>query len=135
MKQKRVYTYGVYDLLHVGHIRSLKQAKKQGDYLIVGIFTDEVVESFKRRPVIDQALRHQTIEELGIADMVVYQQELEPNKNIENYNVDIVAKGPGAGFENMKFRCKKVLLNYCDLISTSQIIKKIKNNKNDYNLE
>lgn len=51
---KVVYTYGVWDLLHVGHLRLLQEAKDLGNRLIVGVFTDEVVTSFKRTPIIPQ---------------------------------------------------------------------------------
>ena len=52
-----VYTYGVFDLLHVGHVQLLREAKALGDKLIVGVFTDAVAEGFKRRPIIVQEQR------------------------------------------------------------------------------
>jgi len=129
----KVYTYGVFDLLHIGHIKSLKQAKKHGEFLIVGVFTDKVAKSFKRKPIINEKIRKMTIEELGIADLVVYQREKSPIKNIESYKIDVVAKGKGAGFEYMsEFPCKKVNLKYCDLISTSYIIRKIRRRIRSY---
>lgn len=128
-KQKVVYTYGVFDLLHIGHIKSLKQAKELGDFLIVGVFKDSVAGEFKRQPIWNQNLRKKTIEELGIADLVVYQGKLKPDeKYLKEFDVSIIAKGPGASFENMEFsnKIKKVMLEYCGLTSTSDIIKKIK---------
>ena len=41
---KTVYTYGAFDLFHSGHVQLLKEAKALGDFLIVGVFTDDVVE-------------------------------------------------------------------------------------------
>jgi glycerol-3-phosphate cytidylyltransferase len=123
-----VYTYGVFDLLHWGHIELLKEAKKLGDYLIVGIFTDEVATSFKRKPVLSEKTRLKTIESLGLADLVIYQKELNPQSIINKYKIDIVAKGNGAGFEEAEFKnCQKMLLDYHNGISTTEIIKKIQN--------
>lgn len=120
-----VYTYGVFDLLHAGHIRSIKKAKSLGDKLIVGVFTDKVAESFKRKPIIPEEQRKEMLESLKDVDMVIYQCELSPETNIKYIEADIVAKGPGAGFEDMDLP-NKVLLDYNDINSTTKIIEKIR---------
>jgi len=120
-----IYTYGVFDLLHYGHIRSLKQAKKLGDKLIVGVFTDEVAESFKRKPVLTSQERMAVLYELGYN--VVLQEELDPINTALKYGADMIAKGAGAGFENIKTdKIKLKLLDYTDGISTSEIISRLK---------
>jgi len=124
LRRNKVYTYGVFDLLHYGHIRSLKQAKKLGKHLTVGVFTDEVVERFKRKPILTQEERMANIKELGIADKVVLQKTFIPRDR-----KGIICKGEGAGWttEPMKFKkAKSVLLKYTKGISTSEIIKRIK---------
>ena len=47
MKRKVVFVTGVYDLFHYGHVRFLKEAKKFGDFLLVGVHTDEAVNKYK----------------------------------------------------------------------------------------
>jgi choline-phosphate cytidylyltransferase len=124
---KIVYTYGVFDLLHIGHIKSLQQARLLGDKLVVGVFTDEVAESFKRKPAIPELLRMLTIQELGIADLVIFQNTLSPEPNAIGEGAHIIAKGPGAGFEDMHFGNQdKVLLEYSPLASTTKIIDWVK---------
>ena len=132
MKRNRVYTYGVYDLLHYGHIRMLKQAKALGKFLIVGIYTDKVAESFKRKPIMTQRERFKNIDELGLADLIVYQNTFSPQKNADKHKADIVAKGQGAGWERGKpieLSCKTKFLKYTRGISTSGLIKRVYDNK------
>ena len=59
-----VFTYGVFDLLHYGHLIAIKEAKKLGDTLIIGVFSDEIAKSFKRQPIMTQEERMRNIEEL-----------------------------------------------------------------------
>ena len=52
-KKIRVFTSGSFDLFHIGHLNLIKNAKRRCDYLIVGVNTDELVESYKnKRPIV-----------------------------------------------------------------------------------
>lgn len=135
--KKIVYTYGVFDLFHGGHIDLLKEAKALGDKLIVGLFTDEVAENFKRKPIMNLEQRIKIVRHIVYVDEVIIQDELRPDKNILRIKPHILAKGPGAGWNEgddeipgaaaaKKVGCKIVKLNYHQGISTSDIIKKIK---------
>src|SRR3989344_8865671 len=136
-KEMIVYTYGVFDLFHRGHIELLRDAKALGDKLMVGLFTDEIVKKFKREPIIPLDHRIPMLEHCVFVDKVVIQDELQPDKNIRTHKPHILAKGPGAGWmegsteipgaKTMKeIGGKVVVLEYHEGISTSQIIKKIK---------
>lgn len=136
-EKKVVYTYGVFDLFHSGHVELLREAKKLGDRLVVGLFTDEVATGFKRMPVIDFVNRKKVLESCVFTDEVISQDELLPDKNILQIKPHILAKGPGAGWDEQGEKIpgedtiksiggKVVRLAYHDGISTSEIIKKIK---------
>jgi rfaE bifunctional protein nucleotidyltransferase chain/domain len=134
--KKVVYTYGVFDLLHMGHVQLLQEAKALGGKLIVGIFTDEVAEGFKRKPIIAEDQRRDLVAQLKFVDQVLSQDELAPDKNLRELKPDILAKGPGANWEQgqtppgseamNELGGEVVFLNYHDGISTSDIIKKCK---------
>lgn len=72
------YTTGVFDMFHVGHLNILQRAKKQCDYLIVGVSTDELVEREKgHAPIVSYDNRKRIIEAIRYVDKVVPQE----NKN------------------------------------------------------
>ncbi|MHB8483457.1 MAG: adenylyltransferase/cytidyltransferase family protein [Nitrospiria bacterium] len=130
---KKVLTFGVFDMLHVGHIELLKEAKALGDYLVVGVYTDEVAESFKRKPIISFAERIRMISELKIVDEVVPLITMSPELLISALGIRIVAKGPGAGWGedtvNLVPTFKgalSCLLPYHPGTSTSDIIRRCK---------
>ncbi len=130
-----VYTYGVFDLFHVGHLQLLKEAKKLGDKLIVGIYTDEVATKFKRKPIIPQAHRAAVVGNIGFVDEVIFQDEFQPNKNLLKIKPHKLVKGPGAGWEKGKnppgaevvkaWGGIAKVLDYHDVTSTSKIIEHI----------
>ena len=136
LKEIIVYTYGAFDLLHVGHLQLLQEAKALGDKLIVGVFTDEVVEAFKRKPIIPQNQRMEMLKALRFVDEVVSQEELAPDTNLKKYKPDVLAKGPGASWEPGKeapgtvtmkeLGGELVFLNYHEGASTSDIIARCK---------
>jgi rfaE bifunctional protein nucleotidyltransferase chain/domain len=138
MKQKQtmVYTYGVFDLFHRGHLELLRDAKALGGKLIVGIFTDEIARSFKREPIIKYEDRAAVVAGCKYVDQVIKQRTLAPDIILRLLKPDILAKGPGAGWEKngvvpgkktmSEIGGKVVKLNYHNGISTSQIIDKVK---------
>jgi len=125
--KKICYTYGVFDLLHYGHLKALKKAQKLGDSLVIGVFSDRVATSFKRTPVMTQNERLNAIRELGWGKVRLLNYLVPCEKDLRG--IDIVAKAEGAGWSKYdipKFqRAKSVLLPYTKGISTSELIKRI----------
>lgn len=69
------YTTGVFDMFHIGHLNILKRAKEQCDYLIVGVSTDELVQSYKNKlPIVPYVERVAIVEAIKYVDKVVPQQ-------------------------------------------------------------
>lgn len=73
MSKKTIgYTTGVYDMFHIGHLHLLKKAKNHCDYLIVGVSSDELVESYKNKtPIIPVEHRLEIVSSLKFVDEVV----------------------------------------------------------------
>ena len=93
--KKIVFTNGVFDLLHKGHIYSLSQAATQGDVLIIGLNADSSVKRLKgnRRPVNDQDARALLLASLIMVDAVIIFEEDTPLKLITSILPDVLVKG------------------------------------------
>ena len=87
------YTTGVYDLFHIGHLNLLRNAKKNCDYLIVGLTTDELVQYKGKSPVIPLEERMAIVEAIKYVDEVVIQDDLDKVKAWEKYHYDILFVG------------------------------------------
>lgn len=126
-----VFASIVGDLFHIGHLNFLRQAKALGDYLIVGVLTDRVAESYKRTPIISEEQRMAIIEQIRYVDEVFLQDTLEPDSNFLECRVDIIVCGddwlydfPGA--EYMRSIGKKAInVPYYPHQSTTKVIKRI----------
>lgn len=93
-KYKVGYTTGVFDLFHIGHLNIIRRAKERCDYLIVGVSTDELCQSYKnKKPVIPFEDRIQIIEALKYVDKVVPQTSLDKVEAWENLKFDAVFHG------------------------------------------
>lgn len=69
--EKAGYAFVVCDLLHIGHLKLFQGCKKYCDFLIVGVYTDELTISYKRKPIIPFEERIELVKALRIVDMVV----------------------------------------------------------------
>jgi D-glycero-beta-D-manno-heptose 1-phosphate adenylyltransferase len=94
-RKKIVFTNGVFDILHYGHIDYLTKAKKLGDILIIGLNTDLSVKKFKGkdRPIQNQKDRARILEALKPVDYVVLFSEETPDKLIKLVRPDVLVKG------------------------------------------
>jgi len=93
-KYKIGYTTGVYDMFHVGHLNILKRAKEQCDYLIVGVSTDELVESYKNKtPVIPFEDRIAIVESIKYVDEAVPQVSMDKFDAWEKYKYNVIFHG------------------------------------------
>lgn len=90
-----VFTNGCFDLLHVGHVRSLEQARRQGDRLLVALNTDASVRRQKGdgRPVVPAQRRAEVVAALECVDWVVLFAEDTPLSLIRSLRPDVLAKG------------------------------------------
>tara|TARA_Y100001970_G_scaffold281453_1_gene392273 strand:+ start:2135 stop:2617 length:483 start_codon:yes stop_codon:yes gene_type:complete len=128
-----VYTYGVWDLFHPGHIRLLKRAKNLGDFLIVGTVADSPVKELKGdlRPVQTQLDRATIIGSLRFVDAVILQPQYDPSEIINDLSrLDILTKGDDwdyiPGTEAIEEKGGKlVLLGYSEGFSTTDLVNKI----------
>ena len=127
------YTYGVYDLFHVGHINLFKRIKEKCDNLIVGVHNDEQVMTYKRRPIISYNDRLEIIKSCKYVDAVYENADLiTTDKILYKLNADYVF----AGKENEQYikkyyqvsDNKLILLDRTSHICTSDIIKNIVKN-------
>ena len=127
-KVKTVYAYVVGDLLHIGHLKALQQAKALGDELIVGVLTDDAVEAYKRTPVIPFEERIELIASLKCVDVAMPQYDVDPTEILKGLEVDIVVHGDdwGEDFPGAKYMKnigkKSVRTSYYPNQSTTKII-------------
>jgi D-beta-D-heptose 7-phosphate kinase/D-beta-D-heptose 1-phosphate adenosyltransferase len=93
--QRLVFTNGCFDILHIGHIRLLEEARRKGDRLIVGLNTDDSVRRLKGplRPIVPERERAQVLAALSAVDAVVLFGESTPLQLIEAIRPDVLVKG------------------------------------------
>jgi len=132
--KKIVFTNGVFDLLHKGHIFSLSQAAKEGDVLIIGLNSDNSVKRLKGegRPINDQDARALLLAALTMIDAVVVFEEDTPLNLITSILPDVLVKGGDytideiAGAKEVIENGGKVVINpILDGFSTTAIINAI----------
>ncbi len=129
-----VFTNGCFDLLHVGHVRYLEQAKSLGDILVVGINSDRSVSSLKgpNRPILPEDERAEILSGLGCVNYVTVFDEADPFVLISLLKPQILVKGGDWTRETTVGRevveqegGKVVILPFVEGSSTSNIIETV----------
>ncbi len=126
----RVITFGTYDVLHVGHLRLLQRARSLGDYLIVGISTDELNLSKKsRQPVYSLPERLEIVAALRMVDAVFAEESLEKKRDyLIEHRADILVMGNDwqGRFDQFSDICRVVYLPRTPAVSTTETIERIR---------
>lgn len=132
--KKIVTTNGAFDILHLGHVRYLEQAKKLGDVLIVGVNTDKSVKQYKseKRPINDEKSRIGVLAALESVDYAFLFNENDPRKWLEKIKPNIHVKAGDYKINQIiekdvveRNNGKVVLIPMVKGYSTTGIIKKI----------
>ena len=131
---KIVFTNGVFDILHPGHVRYLQEARREGDALIVGVNSDRSVRAIKGpgRPINPEHERAELVAALSAVNAVVIFDEDDPQQIISRLQPDVLAKGADWAADRIIGRDtvlarggRLVRIPLANGYSTSDIIKKI----------
>ncbi|EOY1445930.1 adenylyltransferase/cytidyltransferase family protein [Escherichia albertii] len=127
---KKIITFGTFDVFHVGHVNILERAASLGDYLIVGVSSDELNYSKKQRyPIYPQKDRIKIISSLKFVNEVFIEESLDKKlEYIKTYNADILVMGDDwvGRFDWVKSDCEVIYLPRTPSISTTEIIEVVK---------
>ncbi|HDR7351395.1 glycerol-3-phosphate cytidylyltransferase [Bacillus sp. RA(2023)] len=121
---RRVLTYGTFDLLHYGHINLVRRAKDLGDYLIVGLSTDEFNALKGKESYFKFEERKMLLESIRYVDLVISENTWEQKiEDIIKYEIDVFVMGDDweGKFDFLKEYCEVVYLPRTEDISTTQI--------------
>lgn len=121
---KKVITYGTFDLLHWGHINLLKRAKEYGDYLIVGLSTDEFNEEKGKKAYYSYENRKFILESIQYVDLVIPEKSWDQKiKDVIEHNVDVFVMGDDwkGRFDFLKDYCEVIYLPRTVGVSSTKI--------------
>lgn len=123
-----IYTAGVWDMLHTGHLNVLEKSRALGDLLVVGVVSDDGVEAYKhRRPIQDQETRRQVVESMACVTMAVIQPTTDPSPILEAICPHVMTHGSDwselkQGQETVeRLGIEWVLIPYTPDVSTTRI--------------
>ncbi|MCK5294324.1 MAG: adenylyltransferase/cytidyltransferase family protein [Arcobacteraceae bacterium] len=121
-KYKIVYTTGAFDPFHYGHLNILRKAKELGEYVIVGVSTDNLIKTAKGRDVF-MSLEHRMdiLSELKCVDKVIPQIDKNKQRIVHEYNVDAILVGSDWKGKYPKISCDLVYVDYTESINSTII--------------
>lgn len=122
---KKVITYGSFDLFHEGHLRLLERAKQLGDYLIVGVTTEQYDESRGKLNIINPLNeRIENVRRTGLADEIIVEDHVgQKVEDVQKYGIDVFTVGSDwiGAFDYLKEYCEVVYLERTKNISSTQM--------------
>lgn len=130
-----VFTNGCFDILHVGHLHTLKESIQLGDKLIVGLNSDASVSRLKgkERPIVNQLDRSEMLAALEMVDAVIIFEDNTPEELIQMIKPDVLCKGGDWSIENIvggdfvkSYGGQVVSIPFVQGYSSSSLINKIK---------
>ena len=133
--KKLVFTNGVFDILHVGHVRYLEQARELGDALVVAINSDRTVRELKGdgRPLMNKGERAEILAALRAVDYVTIFDDVSPRSLIARLLPDVLVKGGDYALDEIHGReeveaagGRVVSLPFVEGVSSSAIIEQMK---------
>ena len=131
---KKVITYGTFDMLHKGHINLLRRAKEMGDYLIVGVTSENYDRERGKLNVHDPLLKRvEAVRNTGFVDEIIIEEYVgQKIDDIQKYDIDIFAIGSDwtGKFDYLKEFCDVVYLPRTKGISSTQLRNEIQNIRN-----
>jgi glycerol-3-phosphate cytidylyltransferase len=129
--KRKIITYGTFDLLHFGHVNLLQRAKELGDYLIVGLSTDEFNKVKGKKSYYSYFERKHILEAIRFVDLVIPEENWEQKtKDVIKYNVDTFVIGDDwkGKFDFLSEFCKVIYLPRTPGISSTLIKEHINRN-------
>ncbi len=127
--KKLVFTNGCFDLIHIGHIRCLREAKKLGNVLIIGLNSDLSVMGLKPlRPIIPENQRAEVLSSLEMVDYVVIFNEDTPYELIKAIKPDVLVKGGDWKKQDIvgsDLAAEVYSLPFIEGVSTTSLVEKI----------
>ena len=132
---KVVATNGCFDILHIGHVRSLQKAKTMGDVLVIGINSDSSVKKLKGedRPIVNENERAEILAGLSCVDFVTIFNETTAEKFLEVLKPDIYVKGQEYNLDNLpeaqvvkKYGGKTIQIPMIPGVSTTKLVERLK---------
>ena len=123
---KKIITFGTFDVFHAGHVKILERARSLGDFLIVGVSSDELNKQKKNRyPIYNQADRLHIVESLRCVDSVFVEESLEMKEQyIRMFDADVLVMGDDwkGKFDHFSDICDVHYFERTPSISTTEII-------------
>jgi len=137
---KIIYVIGVFDLFHTGHVELLRRSKELGDKLIVAINGDDMVTLYKRKPYLCEEDRLAVVKACRYVDDAFIIKEYDNKEYLKRYNINVIVHGDDWNAESYMEQIRVTkdfliennitleFLPYTQGISTSELIRKIKEN-------
>lgn len=124
MRNKVVLTYGTFDLFHIGHLKLLERLKTLGDYLVVGISTDEFNAGKNKQTIVPFKDRMEIVTNIKCVDLTISEESWEQKiSDIQKYNVSVFGMGHDweGKFDYLKKHCEVIYLPRTPNISSTEL--------------